>query len=176
MDSVGQKRAILMNVHPNRCRAIIRGDITMEFVVRKPIVQVPFKVYICCSKATNEPDNILLLRDGVRENVTHAGNGKVIGEFTCNEIVPIIVFDNGSIQDWNFHDLDRAGLLYEEMSDRLLATQSGEGYGLCISDLKLYVRPKDTWTLDRNIPRGWSYAPVMNFSKTIRESNEGALV
>ena len=67
-------------------------------------------------------------------------NGKVIGEFTCDRIFPINVFDNGSIQNWLFEHMERSCLTYEELAGYI---GNGEtGYGWHISDLKIYDTPK----------------------------------
>lgn len=69
------------------------------------------------------------------------GGGKVVGEFTCDRIFPINVFDNGGIQNWFFEHMERSCLTYEELADYI--GNGKTGYGWHISDLRIYDTPKE---------------------------------
>lgn len=68
-------------------------------------------------------------------------NGKVIGEFICDEIFPIRVFENGLIQDYMCHSTDRSCVPYDDISSYIGKDKTG--YGWHISDLVIYDKPKE---------------------------------
>lgn len=88
----------------------------------KPNIPVPFPAFIY-------------------ETKKKGGCGKVIGEFICDEIIQIRVFENGTIQDWNGNCLERACISYDEMANYIGFGKIG--YGLQISNLKIYDKPKE---------------------------------
>ena len=67
--------------------------------------------------------------------------GKVIGEFVCDEIVPIHVFENGAIRAWHRHGLSRACVPYADLASYIGAGKTGAGWH--ISGLKIYEKPKE---------------------------------
>lgn len=66
--------------------------------------------------------------------------GKVIGEFVCDEIFPIRVYENGSIQDYNWHGMERSFVPYDDIS--AYVGKGRTGYGWHISELIVYDKPK----------------------------------
>lgn len=66
--------------------------------------------------------------------------GKVIGEFVCDEIVPIHVFENGAIHIWHRYGLSRACVPYDDLASYIGAGKTGSGWH--ISGLKIYEKPK----------------------------------
>lgn len=74
------------------------------------------------------------------QNLMERFLGKVIGEFVCDEIVPIHVFEDGAIQNWNWYDLPRACVPYDDMASYIGAGKTGAGWQ--ISGLKIYEKPK----------------------------------
>ena len=70
-------KAVLFSIKPEWCALIANGQKTMEIRKTRPKQEPPFKGYIYCSK--NGP---LLYLSASRR----FGNGKVIGEFTCDRI------------------------------------------------------------------------------------------
>ena len=50
------------------------------------------------------------------EEIWDVFNGKVIGEFVCDSIFPIRVFENGTIQDYMFHNIDKSCVPYDDIS------------------------------------------------------------
>ena len=79
---------------------------------------------------------------------------KVIGEFVCDRIFPIDVYDNGCIKDWNFECMWQACLPYEGIAAYI--GREKRGYGWHISDLKIYDTPKalDSFWAERICTRG----------------------
>lgn len=66
---------------------------------------------------------------------------KVIGEFVCDEIFPIRVFENGSIQDYMCHSMERSCVPYDDISSYIGKEKTG--FGWHISDLVIYDKLKE---------------------------------
>lgn len=138
-------KAVLMSIRPKWCELIASGKKTVEIRRRKPNLEPPFKVYIYATWNGNSRE--ILMRQGktlfvadYRNNADRA-SGKVIGEFVCDEIFPIRVFENGSIQDYMWHRLERSCVPYDDISEYIGKDKTG--YGLHISDLVIYDEPKE---------------------------------
>lgn len=121
-------KAVMLSIRPKWCEKIASGEKTIEVRKTRPKLETPFKCYIYETQGWVEKDGIMAFRLG----------GRVIGEFTCDRIFPINVFDNGSIQNWLFEHMERSCLTYEE-----LAGYRRTGHGWHISDLVIYDEPKE---------------------------------
>lgn len=113
-------KAVMLSIRPKWVEKIANGKKTIEVRKTKPKLETPFKCYIYCtmdhsyiSVSCGELDKL-----NYRTNTVGRCNGKIIGEFTCDRIFPINVFDNGSIQNWLFEHMERSCLTY---MDRVLA-------------------------------------------------------
>ena len=131
-------KAVMLSIRPKWCEKIVNGEKTIEVRKTRPKLQTPFKCYIYCtmdhpyiSVSCGELDKL-----NYRTNTVCRCNGRVIGEFTCDRIFPINVFDNGSIQNWLFEHMKRSCLTYEELADYI--GNGKTGYGWHISDLLIY--------------------------------------
>lgn len=136
-------KAVLISINPLWCEKIASGKKTIEIRKTRPKLQLPFKCYIYCtmdhpyiSVSCGELDKL-----NYRTNTVGRCNGKVIGEFVCDRIFPIDVYDNGCIRDWNFERMWQACLPYEGIAAYI--GREKRGYGWHISDLKIYDTPKD---------------------------------
>ena len=158
-------KAVMLSIRPKWCEKIISGEKTVEVRKTRPKLETPFKCYIYCTQASVKYQTIcgchVLNSDelyrhpeqGIKhgysielmlcENYTKDNflNGKVIGEFTCDRIFPINVFDNGGIQNWIFEHMKRSCLTYEELADYI--GNGKTGYGWHISDLRIYDAPRE---------------------------------
>lgn len=131
-------KSVLISIQPKWVEKIANGQKTIE--VRKTAPkQVPFKAYIYCT--SSDVHSALVVGDGDAKlirccNYKSAipvggaiGNGKVIGEFVC---------DNA---EWmSIRDCDKACMTLKEAIDY------GKGkklYAWHISDLKIYDEPKE---------------------------------
>ena len=124
-------KAVMLSIRPKWCEKIISGEKTVEVRKNRPKLETPFKCYIYETQGWVEKDGIMVFRLG----------GRVIGEFTCDRIFPINVFDNGSIQNWLFEHMEQSCLTYEELAGYI--GNGRTGYGWHISDLKIYDTPKE---------------------------------
>lgn len=150
-------KSVLISIRPRWIELISRGAKTIEVRKTRPKLETPFKCYIYCTKAQNpvlvalqnleDSPYVMTCGDASKkypvEDTTWARllNGTVCGEFTCHTIRPIIVFDNGSIQDWNFWSLNESCMSYEDMAGYI--GRGKQGYGWRISELKIYDEPME---------------------------------
>ena len=166
--------AVLISIRPKWCEKIISGEKTIEVRKTRPKLATPFKCHIYCTRRGQDLNIPIsqeaLMRDWLETGSMKSlncprGNGKVIGEFTCDEI---FCFPADSAIPW-FLSWD-ACLTAEEIHGYL-----GEktGFFWHISDLKIYDVPLELenltgirtlrngmgfelWKLDR-APQDWCY-------------------
>ena len=131
-------KAVMLSIRPKWCEKIARGEKTIEVRKTRPKMNTPFKCYIYCT-LPKYPHEDFIATDYPRPQFY--GGGKVIGEFTCDRIFPINVFDNGSIQHWLFEHMKRSCLTYEELAGYIGNGKTGHGWH--ISDLVIYDTPHD---------------------------------
>lgn len=99
--------AVLMSIKPKYCELIAAGKKTIEVRKTKPRIETPFKCYIYCTLPKERfsigqgnfacSDNLYLCNNKIKcgdgfedfDKETISLNGKVIGEFICNEIQEI---------------------------------------------------------------------------------------
>lgn len=93
-------KAVLISVKPKWCELIADGEKTIEVRKTKPKLKPPFKCYIYCTKSTQSDQLWVLSKNERKENFGLSavcanlnataeicrGNGKVIGEFVCDDI------------------------------------------------------------------------------------------
>ena len=107
-------KAVLISIRPKWCEKIMSGQKTIEVRRTRPKMNPPFKCYIY-----------------------KCGNGKVIGEFLCDEIISID--GAGRIPS----DIARPTCLEPAELHQYLG--AAVGYGWHISDLKIYDTPRELW-------------------------------
>ena len=127
-------KSILMSIQPKWVEKIISGEKTIE--VRKTAPkEVPFKVYIYCTgvKNLNLTEYVKLFREtGGAIDYWH---GKVVAEFVCDKV------DTIPVDSEAFAAISKSACL---TTDELIEYCSGRDmYGLHISALKIYDKPKD---------------------------------
>ena len=125
----------------------------------RPKLETPFKCYIYCTKPKMvtkyvfkpedypeymRPEKTVFCKDIDDSSpfcLTENGSGKVIGEFICRRIEPIVSeFDNYGVYDIDDDFLSRMRLTNKDL------WKYGNGktlYGWLISDLKIYDKPKE---------------------------------
>ena len=148
-------KEVLISIKPKWCKKIASGKKTIEVRKFAP-KEVPFKAYIYCTKdkpylyRIDDDNNFELmntLRPKTYEYVKdyNKQNGKVIGEFICDKVYSIknrgfcfsVVTEGESITD----EIARQSCLdYDDMVNYL---GNKDGYGLHITDLKIYDKPKE---------------------------------
>jgi predicted transcriptional regulator len=138
-------KSVLISIQPKWCELIASGKKTIEVRKTRPKIDVPFKCYIYCTKSrdmlwvlkksertyTDKPTSIFDAKDV--GGATKA-NGKVIGEFVCDDIFADKTFGHYGIFKTSacMSDADiSAYCLNKEM------------YCWHISDLVIYDEPKE---------------------------------
>ena len=136
------KKSVLLSIQPKWCELISSEKKTIEVRKTRPKYEPPFKCYIYCTKGDSGFDNgDCFYTYPEPECRPIQGNGKVIGEFVCDEIIPIPVYYNNP----NCH-IASMEFPYICMTDREIINYIGNGkygYGWHISDLKIYDKPKE---------------------------------
>lgn len=132
-------KSVLLSIQPKWCELIASGKKTVEIRKTKPKLETPFKCYIYCT--AGDRHNALLVNGEASKVVIcdnyktaipvggYIGNGKVIGEFVCDEIL--------DTRDVRLQDTCMTVDEWLEYSAGHLVM-----YGWHISDLKIYDKPK----------------------------------
>lgn len=158
-------KSVLISIRPQWCEKITSGEKTIE--VRKTAPkEVPFKAYIYATRpkkfykcgAVSTSDELLWLANGKVEmgdgfkfwadgDEYQCLNGRIIGEFICDKVYNLVnAFGGIMFADENLNQLEPQ--LFRDMScltDEQTADYLGDkdGYGLHITDLKIYDKPKE---------------------------------
>lgn len=106
-------KAVLLSIRPEWCEKIINGRKTIEVRKTRPKMNPPFKCYIY-----------------------KCGNGKVIGEFLCDEIIEDRTYGHNE-------EFYRAACM--SAYDAAAYAMQSPMYGWHISDLRVYDHPRDLW-------------------------------
>lgn len=137
-------KSALISIKPKYCELIANGKKTIEVRKTKPKLETPFKCYIYCTK----PKPLLALYnkelfsafeeefDYYNKNTVIKVNGKVIGEFVCDDLFTI------GANAYGHEYIERVSCL----SHKELENYQGEKtyiWGWHISDLKIYDEPKE---------------------------------
>lgn len=166
-------KAVLLSIRPKWCELIASGKKTIEVRKTRSKIETPFKCYIYCTKPKMVTKYVFKPEDypeymrpekTVFCKVPDAsspfcsevnGNGKVIGEFVCDEIktYPADDFVGAEDLDGTIITEPKDGVfaywIPEEKEtclpyEKILAYGNGKTlYGWHISDLKVYDKPRE---------------------------------
>lgn len=161
-------KAVLISIRPEWCALIASSKKRIELRKTRPKIDTPFKCYIYCTKSTDHPRGWLGCYDhdmhkfglisplnieaGKHMNI-EVVSGKVIGEFTCEDIYRVDVPFPAYQADMSETDalvLKDACLSYTEAHNYL---GHRSGYGWKISDLVIYDEPKKLSEFSALCPR-----------------------
>lgn len=130
-------KAILMSIKPKWCTKIFNGEKTVEVRKTVPKLELPFKVYVYCTK---EKGGAKIINDCL--NSVYVG-GKVVGEYVCKNVEK---FNVGSLRS---DDIEKLGCLsYTELINyfykpwELDGKTAKQGKAIHISAVKFYDKPK----------------------------------
>lgn len=148
-------KAVMLSIRPKWCEKIVRGEKTIEVRKTRPKLDTPFKCYIYCTiggQDLNIPiSQERLMRDYLETGSMKSlncplGNGKVIGEFTCDRIYELETKAHGGSYYVKNEDQPTTNFIarqscldLKDMHDYLRAQK---GYGWHITDLRIYDAPK----------------------------------
>ena len=151
-------KAIMLSIRPKWCELIANGTKPVEVRKSRPKLHTPFKSYIYCT--SGRPDlNIPISPERLMQDYLDTGsmkslncplgNGKVIGEFTCERIYKIdkdstdFLFKAGKLSVYKQAAEEKCGLRVAMTDDELHGYLGHcQGYGWPISDLRIYNQPK----------------------------------
>lgn len=145
-------QGVMISIKPKWCKLIASGKKTIELRKSMPKLDVPFKCYIYCT--ADKKDYMFVDEHFEQYTIPHVCNGKVIGEFDCNNIDNYIAYDFIGAEDAD--DIVRTnakdgGYYYwiPNKNDTCLTSKNileyGNGrtlYGWYISNLKIYDKRK----------------------------------
>lgn len=160
MGKVLPPTSVLISIRSKWCELIISKKKTIEIRKSRPALDVPFKVYIYCTVGnptlnipiSDERLRADLLVNGMQCMNCPIGNGKIIGEFVCDQIEEIAVARRGGDgpltarggnEVWNGGMVEYMSCLSTDDICRYVGGIGRVGYGWHISDLKIYDQPKE---------------------------------
>ena len=136
-------KAVLISIRPKWAEKIANGEKTVEVRKTKPKLKTPFKCYIYCTK----DKHLAFMQNAAGTNLIACmdvdaaipvggaiGNGKVIGEFTCDRIYDLAPLNHAP------DDVEQQACLTRE---EIVQYLKGIGYGWHISDLRIYNTPRE---------------------------------
>lgn len=179
-------KSVMLSIRPKWCKKIIDGEKTVEVRKTRPKMETPFKCYIYCTNG--RPDlNIPISPERLMQDCLDTmsmkslncplGNGKVIGEFTCDRIDEydddtIFSFRHEDYARWNDFDLDRACMHPEDFQNYA----NGKWlYGWHIVGLRIYDRPRELTEFRRLCPNDLYCEACAMYSNNNGICNNGAL-
>ena len=140
-----EMKSVMISIQPKWCELIASGKKTIEVRKSRPKIDVPFQCYIYCT-ASNIHECLMQNENGTK--LIHAinyktaipvggyvGNGKVIGEFRCDEIINAIDIDGNEFYTKSCMSLEE-WLKYTD-------NHKGEMWCWHISNLVIYDKPKE---------------------------------
>ena len=152
-------KAVMLSIRPEWCQKIASGEKTIEVRKAKPKLETPFKCYIYCTQdkhlafmQNQAGTNLIACMDANAAIPVGGaiGNGKVIGEFTCDRIYKIdkdstdFLFKAGGLSVYKQAAEEKCGLRVAMTDDELHGYLGHcQGYGWHISDLRIYVTPRE---------------------------------
>ena len=156
-------KAILMSIKPKWCEKIFSGKKTIEVRKTAPKLELPFKVYVYCTKDGMDvygnakryvTDTLHILNENAAkafEKTTGLSkwNGKVVGEFICERVTEHEICDSGAVVNYWAEGLQHSCLTVSQIDEYVGKRSSSDYgkkskvYGLHISDLKIYDKPKE---------------------------------
>ena len=137
-------KSVLISIKPKWIEKIVNGEKTIEVRKTRPKIETPFKCYIYFTYG-QENENYML---GKR--------GKVIGEFVCDKVYSIKNQGNSFVvaneEQGVTNEIARQSCLdYDDMVGYL---GNKDGYGLHITALKIYDKPKELGEFIKPCPYG----------------------
>lgn len=149
-------KAVLLSIQPKWCEMIASGEKTVEVRKTKPTMEPPFKCYIYCTngkpllgrclkdnslKETPEIDF-----DNYNRDTLFKANGKVIGEFVCDDIREHRAYKwrEGGFEGLNYkYNSDLSGESCISQDDLMKYGNRKPLYGWHISSLVIYDKPME---------------------------------
>ena len=151
-------KSVLISINPKWCELIASGKKTIEVRKTKPKLETPFKCYIYCTTTgdlcykSNNDGKIRITKNTLSMvkalSITHQTflNGKVIGEFVCDEICEYYPIDiKDPINKPYGEEIEKESCLSTKQVNDYGFRTLGYGmlFGWHITDLVIYDEPKE---------------------------------
>nr|DAK83808.1 MAG TPA: hypothetical protein [Caudoviricetes sp.] len=156
-------KAVLISIRPKWCEKIANGEKTIELRKTRPKLNPPFKCYIYCTKDPAKQfwtgPRYSYADDHSHNAFDRRGDGKVIGEFTCDQIYELETKAPGGsyyvkgVDQPTTNDVARQSCL--DLRDMHEYLRAAKGYGWHISDLKIYDTPRALSDFRRACKNDW---------------------
>lgn len=149
-------KAVLISIRPKWCEKIVNGEKTIEVRKTRPKLETPFKAYIYCT-LPKYPHEDFIATDYPKPQFY--GGGKVIGEFICDRIYELKTRSPGGSYyvkgegQPTTNDVARQSCI--GLGDMHAYLESKTGYGLHISGLEVYDKPKELDAFRRACAHDW---------------------
>lgn len=155
-----QEKSVLISIQPKWCELILRGKKTVEVRKSRPKLKPPFKCYIYCTygNVLIEHNDIIHpdhLAEGIKVSKNkiwdNCSNGKVIGEFVCDDIIKIVRVGYTMREALQYRAVKDCTVLSDDIFDHSCLTKNEiekyldgvKGYAWHISKLVIYDKPKE---------------------------------
>lgn len=145
-------KAVLISIQPKWCGLIAAGKKVLEIRKTRPRLDTQFKVYIYCTKGSGK--NTFNVPVSYEQLVRHyeetgsmeclnspIGNGKVIGEFICDECALLSKAHYSYVEKYACVTIEALHTYMGLEAGRELSYDDG-CWGWHISGLKIYEKPK----------------------------------
>lgn len=146
-------KAVMLSIRPEWCAKIASGKKTIEVRKTKPKLDPPFKCYIYCTndKRLHFWKNAIYSYADDRSHNAYdiSGNGKVIGEFICDQIITTTPWrlkgHTGRCAPPTSQEsiFETCSCLTMKDIEKYAGWETHILYGWHISKLKLYEQPKE---------------------------------
>ncbi|MGM9627906.1 MAG: ASCH domain-containing protein [Faecousia sp.] len=148
-------KSVLISIRPEWCELIASGKKTLEVRKTRPRLDVPFKVYIYCTKDQKRKfwcsKTYTYVDDRSHNCFDKCGNGMAIGEFICDDCSLLSKAHYGYIEQFAHITREALNTYMGLEAGRELSCDDG-CWGWHISDLKIYDRPKDLCDFRKPFP------------------------
>lgn len=145
-------KAVLISIQPKWCELIASGKKTLEVRKTRPKLEVPFKVYIYCTAGIGKNTfNVPVSHEQLAKHYAETGsmeclncpigNGKVIGEFICDECALLSKAHYWYVEQYACVTIEALHTYMGLEAGRELSYDDG-CWGWHISGLKIYEKPK----------------------------------
>ena len=155
-------KAVMLSIRPKWCEKIVRGEKTIEVRKTRPKMDTPFKCYIYCTIGGQDLNISIsqerLMRDYLETGSMKSlncplGNGKVIGEFTCNRIYELETKVRGGSYYVKNEDQPTTNFIAQQsclgLKDMHDYLHAQTGYGWHITNLRIYDAPRELSEFER---------------------------
>lgn len=153
-------KSVLISIQPKWCELILRGKKTLEVRKSRPKVKTPFKCYIYCTYGDAliehsdmiHPDHLAeCIKVSKNKIWDNCRNGKVIGEFLCDDIIGIVRVGCTMRETLQYRAVKNGTLLSDDIFNYTYLSKKEiekyldgrKGYAWHISNLVIYDKPKE---------------------------------